>query len=147
MPSWDDEAIQAYGAAHPFRIVKCGPALSNFSTVAFEVFPATASAPAKVVSPEDVGTEVLKYLLKVTSSFLGHNQVRTVCLNSLSLLTPPSSVRLIKPSSPSPPSSHSSSAPQQELHTRRLGSRYPDSRALPPPPAPLLCRTGLHIFP
>jgi hypothetical protein len=29
----------------------------------------------KVVAPEEVGTEVLKYLLRITADFMGHDQV------------------------------------------------------------------------
>ena len=31
-----------------------------------------------VVTPEQVGTQVLKYLLQITADFLGHDQVRVV---------------------------------------------------------------------
>jgi hypothetical protein len=29
----------------------------------------------RVVAPEEVGTEVLKYLLRITADFMGHDQV------------------------------------------------------------------------
>jgi hypothetical protein len=29
----------------------------------------------RVVAPEEVGTEVLKYLLRITADFMGHGQV------------------------------------------------------------------------
>lgn len=44
--------------------------ISNYSTIGFNVTKAH-----KIVTPEEVGSYVLKGLLKVTSLFLGHNQV------------------------------------------------------------------------
>jgi hypothetical protein len=34
----------------------------------------------KVIAPEDVGTQVLKYLMGITADFLGHDQVRSMQL-------------------------------------------------------------------
>jgi hypothetical protein len=33
------------------------------------------SGRSDVITPEQVGTEVLKFLLKITADYLGHNQV------------------------------------------------------------------------
>jgi hypothetical protein len=43
---------------------------------------------AKVIAPEDVGTQVLKYLMSITADFLGHDQVCCVILVPLKWLKP-----------------------------------------------------------
>lgn len=65
---------QSYAASHPYKVVTA-TTLSNYSKVGFELSTTTLDANATVISPERVGTQVLKFLLKVTASFLGHNQV------------------------------------------------------------------------
>jgi len=62
------DEVQAYAAEHPFAVVE-NHTLSNFSKVAFEV------AEGRQVSPEQVGTAVLRFLLQLTADYLGHNQV------------------------------------------------------------------------
>lgn len=63
--------MQEYILEVPFRLVHATN-VSNFTSIAFEVPLQDASL---LVSPETIGTHVLKYLLKVTSSYLGHSQV------------------------------------------------------------------------
>lgn len=72
---WEEDSTQAYGKAHPYKVIKCNSSVSNYSTVAFDVSAANQAPGSRVVAPEDVGAEVLRYLLKITSSFLGHSQV------------------------------------------------------------------------
>ncbi len=59
--------------------MECDKSVSNHSTVAFEINLASGK---KVVSPENVATDILKYLLHKTAKFLGHSQVS--CCNLLS---------------------------------------------------------------
>jgi hypothetical protein len=85
---WEDDNTQSYGKAHPYKIIKCNTTVSNYSTVAFDVSSASQAAGSRVVSPEDVGTEVLRYLLKVTASFLGHGQVNKAVIAVPAKFTP-----------------------------------------------------------
>jgi len=55
---------------HPFRVVESK--LSNYSEVGFHI---TAKGHPPIITPEQVGTQVLKYLLKLTADYLGHKQV------------------------------------------------------------------------
>eukprot|EP01039_Chlorochromonas_danica_P009972 gene9971-11022_t len=68
--SLEEEDTQAYAAEHPFTVVPSR--LSNFSKVGFAI---NASGHPEVVTPEQVGTQVLKFLHKITSAYLGHDQV------------------------------------------------------------------------
>lgn len=72
--SLDDEQVQEYAAAHSYKVVPVDGSVSNHSQVGFEI-PGSATAPVRVVSPEQVGSDVLRHLLKVTADFLGHSQV------------------------------------------------------------------------
>ena len=69
-----DPTTQSYAASHPYKVVPA-MTLSNYSKVGFELSSTPTNANATVVSPEGVGTQVLKYLMKVTAAYLGHNQV------------------------------------------------------------------------
>lgn len=68
--SLDEDQVRTYADEHPFKVV--ASSLSNFSKVGFEI---ETDGVRRVVSPEQVGTEVLRFLLKVTADFLGHSQV------------------------------------------------------------------------
>ena len=46
--------------------------VSNYSKVGFQI---TAKGHNSIITPEDIGTQVLKFLVKITSKYLGHNQV------------------------------------------------------------------------
>lgn len=70
---WDDENVQTYARSHPYRVKECDKSVSNYSTIAFEI---PLSHSLNLVSPEQVGSEVLKYLRKITNKYLGHEQVR-----------------------------------------------------------------------
>ena len=75
--SLDDEVVSSYADNHQYRVVK-SVNITEFSEIGFEIQTPYEKDPlnkTKAVSPEDVGSEVLKYLLKVTATFLGHNQV------------------------------------------------------------------------
>jgi len=77
-----DPTTQSYAASHPYKVVPA-TTLSNYSKVGFELSSSSSSSAAggaahrnaTLVSPEGVGTQVLKYLMKVTAAYLGHNQV------------------------------------------------------------------------
>lgn len=73
--SLDDLSTLAYASEHPFAVVPCA---RNMSQVCFTV---NATGHGPLVTPEEVGVQVLKHLLKVTAEFLGHNQVS--CLPSV----------------------------------------------------------------
>jgi hypothetical protein len=74
---WEDESVQVYGKSHPYRITECDGSVSNHSSIAFQIplLNEETVPTQKLVSPEMIGAEVLKYLLKITSRYLGHNQV------------------------------------------------------------------------
>lgn len=72
--SLEDEQVQEYASAHSYKVVPVDGSVSNHSKVGFEI-PGSATIPSRVVSPEQVGSDVLKHLLKVTADFLGHSQV------------------------------------------------------------------------
>jgi molecular chaperone DnaK (HSP70) len=63
----NDSSTQSYASAHPYKVVESN--LSKHSKVGFEL------SDDKIVTPENVGTEVLKYLLSITATFMGHKQV------------------------------------------------------------------------
>lgn len=68
--SLEEEQVQIYASEHPFNVVPSS--LSNYSKVGFKI---ERSGRSDVITPEQVGTEVLKFLLKITADYLGHNQV------------------------------------------------------------------------
>lgn len=68
--SLDDEAMAIYSEAHPFPVVTSN--VSQFGSVGFAL---NVSGHPPVIAPEDVGIQVVKYLLSVTAQFLGHSQV------------------------------------------------------------------------
>eukprot|EP01034_Spumella_vulgaris_P032094 gene32094-39640_t len=68
--SLKDENVQLYANQHSFNVVES--TLSNFSQVGFQI---SATGHNPVITPEQVGTQVLRYLLSVTADFLGHDQV------------------------------------------------------------------------
>jgi molecular chaperone DnaK (HSP70) len=79
--SLESEETRLYASEHPFQVVSLanlslpnGLPLSNFSQVGFRIS-ATGHSPVGTVTPEDVGTLVLKFLLRTTAEFLGHAQV------------------------------------------------------------------------
>jgi len=70
--SLEEEQVRNYANDHPFNVVE-STTTSNYSKVGFEI--KLPNKEAVVVSPEQIGTEVLKFLLKITGEYLGHNQV------------------------------------------------------------------------
>ena len=68
--SLEEENVKAYAAEHAFNVVASN--LSNFSKVGFEI---SSSGHNSVITPEQVGTQVLNFLMGITAEFLGHNQV------------------------------------------------------------------------
>lgn len=68
--SLDEDDVQKYALSHPYTVVTSNTSI--YSKVGFRV---TATGHPEVVSPENVGTEILKALLRMTSAFLGHSQV------------------------------------------------------------------------
>ena len=86
--SLDDPIVLEYAKNHPFRIVRVNSSITPFGEIGFSLSPPTSSAghaskisstssplPPRLISPEYVGTQVLLYLKKLTSEFLGHSQV------------------------------------------------------------------------
>eukprot|EP01032_Pedospumella_encystans_P010740 gene10740-12528_t len=69
--SLQEEDVRAYAAEHPYHVVDSR--VSNFGKVAFQLS-STGHVPP-LVTPEQVGTQVLKYLLDITAEYLGHDQV------------------------------------------------------------------------
>eukprot|EP01033_Poteriospumella_lacustris_P003115 gene3116-2288_t len=61
--SLEDEQVQAYASAHSYKVVPVDGSVSNHSKVGFEI-PGSATMAPRVVSPEQVGSDVLKHLLK-----------------------------------------------------------------------------------
>ena len=71
--SLEESDVQLYASQHPYDVVSHK---SNFSQVAFELpFIDKTTHQRKRVIPEEVGAEVLKFLLKITSEYLGYNNV------------------------------------------------------------------------
>lgn len=66
----DEVEVQNYANEHSFDVVRSN--LSNFSKVGFQI---NATEHQPIVTPEQVGTQVLKFLLGITADFLGHKQV------------------------------------------------------------------------
>ena len=66
----DDTDVQEYASAHPFEVVEGNT--SQYGNIAFAL---SSTGHPNTVSPIEVGSQVLKHLLKVTASFLGHSQV------------------------------------------------------------------------
>ena len=72
--SLQEVEVQQYAAEHPYDVVVHA---SNFTQVGFQLpFLDLRTKQAKIVTPEEVGAEVLKFLLKTTSEFLGYNNVK-----------------------------------------------------------------------
>jgi molecular chaperone DnaK (HSP70) len=69
--SLEEEQVRIYAEEHPFQVVPSS--LSNFSKVGFEI--EKEKGTTSVITPEQVGTEVLKHLLRITADYLGHKQV------------------------------------------------------------------------
>jgi molecular chaperone DnaK (HSP70) len=68
-----DDEFALYASAHPFKVVGINSSkVSNYSQVGFDV---QVRGEPHLISPEDVGTQVLKHLLDITADFLGHKQV------------------------------------------------------------------------
>ena len=74
----NDSATQSYASAHPYRVVPC--ALSKHSKVGFELSgyessktadASAVSAVHKIVTPENVGTEVRHHYMTRSTSFFG----------------------------------------------------------------------------
>ena len=79
--SLEDQDVVEYAKSHPFDVIDLNTATENaggignismYSQVGFKI---TASGHPAVISPEQVGTEVLKHLLKHTAAYLKHNRV------------------------------------------------------------------------
>ena len=62
--------MKQYASEHPFEVVES--TASNYSKVGFKI---NATGHNPIITPEEIGTQVLKYLLKITSTYLRHNQV------------------------------------------------------------------------
>eukprot|EP01038_Epipyxis_sp_PR26KG_P014585 gene14585-19587_t len=69
--SLEDESVKQYANDHSFKVVESN--LSNFSKVGFQIN--ATGHDSNIITPEQVGTQVLKFLLKITSDYLGHKQV------------------------------------------------------------------------
>lgn len=66
-----DEDVKKYAENHPFHVVF--EKSSKYSHVGFNI--TSTGHGNQLISPERVGTDVLKGLLELTASFIGHNQV------------------------------------------------------------------------
>lgn len=85
--SLDDPVVAEYAKSHPYDTVSLRPEdlrdvhsivplsanISQYSGIGFRIH---ASGHPSVVSPEQVGAEILKHLLDLTAKQLGHRQVR-----------------------------------------------------------------------
>mmetsp|Transcript_1538 Transcript_1538/g.3304 ORF Transcript_1538/g.3304 Transcript_1538/m.3304 type:complete len:438 (+) Transcript_1538:86-1399(+) len=69
--SLSEADVQEYAAEHPYHVVESHT--SNYSEVGFVI--SASGHVNKIVAPEQIGTQVLKYLMKVTAEYLGHDQV------------------------------------------------------------------------
>ena len=81
-----DETTIAYAAAHPYKVIPAN--LANNTKVGFELPQIGTDTKPIVVTPENVGTQVLKHLLSLTATFLGHNQVNKAVICVPAKFTP-----------------------------------------------------------
>lgn len=73
--SLNDSSVQEYAAKHPYTVVPLPVGRSNYSEAGFLIPSSESGKNSTLVTPEEVGTEVLKYLWRLTSDYLGHKQV------------------------------------------------------------------------
>lgn len=73
---FNESDTDLYSTSHPFKFVKVNKSVSEYGEIGFDV--STDTSEPKIVTPEDVGGEVLKYLLGITAKFLGHTQVQEI---------------------------------------------------------------------
>lgn len=74
----DEESVQSYANSHSFHVVRSNASMHG--EIGFQLTTSSGqmnstTGEALVVTPIDIGSQVLKALLKITASFLGHNQV------------------------------------------------------------------------
>lgn len=62
--------MASYAKSHPFHVVESDA--SPYGKVGFKI---DATGHPSIITPEQVGTQVLKYLLSITAENLGHKQV------------------------------------------------------------------------
>lgn len=72
---WDDDRIQTYSQNHPFNVVKVNSSVTEYGELGFQLSSLATGHNPSQISPESVGTSVLKHLLEVTAEYLGHKQV------------------------------------------------------------------------
>ena len=74
---YNDPDIESYAKEHPFQLAPINSSLSEYSEIGFDVSENGESSNSEplLISPENVGTSILKHLLKITADFLGHSQV------------------------------------------------------------------------
>ena len=75
--SLEEPVVSSYAASHPYKVVSAAN-ITEFSEIGFEVqtpYQKEQRNKTKVVSAEEVGSEVIRYLLRVTATFMGHGQV------------------------------------------------------------------------
>ena len=70
----DDEQVDLYGKAHPFKVTRINDTISAFGKVGFELS-SSATGHVSPIAPESVGARVLTHLLAVTAEYLGHKEV------------------------------------------------------------------------
>lgn len=73
---FDDITTESYADSHPFNFARLNRSQSEYSEIGFDVSTVGSGGQTpRVVSPEDVGSQILKYLLSLTADVLGHTQV------------------------------------------------------------------------
>ena len=70
---YEDTDTEIYAESHPFRLSRLSGSQSEHSEIGFDV---SRPAAPRVVSPEEVGAQVLRHLMALTARVLGHTQVR-----------------------------------------------------------------------
>lgn len=79
--SLQDPDVQKYALSHPFKVVETGE-ITNNGKIAFLVDSGNfeENRPVKIVYPEEIALEVVKHLMQLTNTFLGHRQVKNVVI-------------------------------------------------------------------
>ena len=73
--SLEDEGVLEYASAHPFAVRSVGADVSAYGQMGFQLPPRANGQPGALLSPEGVGADVLRHLLRVTADYLGYSQV------------------------------------------------------------------------
>ena len=70
-----DDGVLEYASSHPFTVRSVGTDVSPYGQIGFQLSTLATGHATSTLSPEAVGAEVLRHLLRVTADYLGYSQV------------------------------------------------------------------------